>query len=229
MALREQLISELKDFTESDALTIWAHRILALKNQLSALDAQEVETAFAAKLNELSDDGVAVLDTPESGTTLGCGGNNETATANGSADSDSEPILARENRRSTRRLNASRVPRRAATDENGSVDSVTSETAARQPVTPLSKPLRLRDRDHLKFVASHACLVCGREPTDPHHLRFAQQRALGRKVSDEFTVPLCRSHHSELHRCGNEPAWWSRFGVDPLAAALWAQTRFGVG
>jgi hypothetical protein len=38
----------------------------------------------------------------------------------------------------------------------------------------------------------------------PTHLRFAQPRGLGQKVSDEFTVPLCREHHRELHRAGKE-------------------------
>ncbi len=53
----------------------------------------------------------------------------------------------------------------------------------------LPEPRRVRDRDHIKSVAKQACLVCGRLPSDAHHLRFAQNRALGRKVSDEFTVP----------------------------------------
>ena len=48
-----------------------------------------------------------------------------------------------------------------------------------------SEPRRVRDREHVKFVAGHPCLICGRRPADPHHLRFAQSRALGRKVSDE--------------------------------------------
>jgi hypothetical protein len=115
------------------------------------------------------------------------------------------------------------VPRRGAVGENGSVDSLISGTAAQQPVTPLSKPLRLRDRDHLKFVSAQPCLACGRSPSDAHHLRFAQQRALGRKVSDEFTVPLCRTHHREIHRRGDEVAWWSKHHLDPLIAAstLW--------
>jgi Rad52/22 family double-strand break repair protein len=68
----------------------------------------------------------------------------------------------------------------------------------------LAEPKRLRDKAHLKFVASQPCLVCGRRPADPHHLRFAQPRALGLKVSDEFTVPLCRGHHRQLHQTGNE-------------------------
>jgi hypothetical protein len=51
------------------------------------------------------------------------------------------------------------------------------------------EPKRLRDKAHLKFVASQPCLICGRQPSDPHHLRFAQPKAIGLKVSDEFTVP----------------------------------------
>jgi hypothetical protein len=86
---------------------------------------------------------------------------------------------------------------------------------------------RVRDRDHVRFVAQQSCLVCGRQPCDAHHLRFAQDRALGRKVSDEFTVPLCRGHHRELHRHGDEAAWWQKLGLDPTTAAraLWLQTH----
>ena len=77
------------------------------------------------------------------------------------------------------------------------------------------EPRRFRDKEHVKFVAKQACLVCGRRPADAHHLRFAQHRALGRKVSDEFTVPLCRGHHREAHRSGDEAAWWKKVDVDP--------------
>jgi hypothetical protein len=91
----------------------------------------------------------------------------------------------------------------------------------------LSEPKRLRDKAHLKFVASQPCLVCGRQPSDPHHLRFAQPRAIGLKVSDEFTVPLCRGHHRQLHQAGNEQAWWQGLKIAPLtvAKALWEQTH----
>ena len=94
-------------------------------------------------------------------------------------------------------------------------------------VTVISKPARDRDREHLKFVAAQPCLVCGRTPSDPHHIKFAEQRAMGRKVSDRFTVPICRLHHRELHRRGNERAWWEDQGIDPLpvAAKLWAKTH----
>ena len=90
----------------------------------------------------------------------------------------------------------------------------------------LPEPRRIRDREHVRSVAKHPCLICGRLPSDAHHLRFAQSRALGRKVSDEFTVPLCRGHHREVHRCANEAAWWRSAGVDPVVAArvLWLGT-----
>jgi hypothetical protein len=91
----------------------------------------------------------------------------------------------------------------------------------------IGEPKRLRDKVHLKFVASQPCLVCGRQPSDPHHLRFAQPRALGFKVSDEFTVPLCRGHHRQLHQAGNEEAWWAERNINALTIAkdLWGQTR----
>ena len=89
------------------------------------------------------------------------------------------------------------------------------------------EPRRIRDRDHVRFVSQQTCLVCGRKPCDPHHLRFTQNRALGRKVSDEFTVPLCRGHHRELHRHGDEAGWWNKVGLNPTSAAraLWLETH----
>jgi Rad52/22 family double-strand break repair protein len=91
----------------------------------------------------------------------------------------------------------------------------------------IAEPKRLRDKAHLKFVASQPCLVCGRQPSDPHHLRFAQPRALGLKVSDEFTVPLCRGHHRQLHQAGNEKTWWEDLRINALeiACGLWEKTH----
>ena len=91
----------------------------------------------------------------------------------------------------------------------------------------IAEPKRIRDKAHLKFVASQPCLICARQPSDPHHVRYAQPRAIGLKVSDEFTVPLCRVHHRQLHQVGNEKAWWEGFKIDPLDVAngLWTHTH----
>jgi hypothetical protein len=94
----------------------------------------------------------------------------------------------------------------------------------------IPKETRIRDRDHLAFVARQPCLICGRRPAQAHHLRFAQPRAMSLKVSDEYTVPLCNGHHDALHRTGDERAWWARHGIiEPLkfAARLWAASRNG--
>ena len=91
----------------------------------------------------------------------------------------------------------------------------------------LPEPRRFRDKIHCKFVSKQPCLICGRQPADAHHLRFAQHRALGRKVSDEFIVPLCRGHHREVHRSGDEASWWAEAGVDGIGIArkLWTETH----
>ncbi|MCP3460026.1 ERF family protein [Bradyrhizobium sp. CCGUVB23] len=107
----------------------------------------------------------------------------------------------------------------------------TGAEAALQPALPAppgfaypKEPPRKRSKAHLSFVRDQPCLVCRQTPCDAHHLKFAQPRTLGRKVSDEFTVPLCRAHHQELHRHGNERAWWANLQIAPLPAAqeLWA-------
>jgi hypothetical protein len=94
-------------------------------------------------------------------------------------------------------------------------------------VLTIGAPRRYRNREHLRYVMQQPCLVCGRKPSDPHHLRYMQPRALGRKVSDEFAVPLCRVHHRAAHRAGDERAWWKTAGIDPTAIArkLWQETR----
>ena len=105
------------------------------------------------------------------------------------------------------------------------------EAAAAQPTTVqrrvTAKTIRLRDKEHCKFVATQPCVVCGRTPAEAHHIRFAQPRALNRKVSDEYTVPVCRVHHRELHRYGDEASWWAGVNIDPLpiALGLWRRSQ----
>jgi ERF superfamily len=174
--LRQQLVIELEQLNNSEALADWAHRALPFKNRLSTADALAIEDAFTAKLGQLRE--------------------LELATAKG-------------------------------LETNNRDDPSLQAGPGEQTVTVISKPVRERDREHLKFVASQPCLLCGRSPSDAHHIKFAEQRAMGRKVNDRFTVPLCRMHHRELHRRGNERAWWESQGIDPLglAATLWNKTH----
>ncbi len=180
--LRQQLLSELEQLGDGEAMAAWAHRVLPLKNQLLADDCHALEAGFAARLRALGE------DAPEEENEL------QEAGAKKSGRGHAEPARAEP------------------------ADAI---------VTVIAKPVRERDHNHLRFVARRPCLACGRTPCDPHHIKFAEQRAMGRKVSDRFTVPLCRLHHRELHRRGNERAWWQSYGVDPLAVAarLWAMTH----
>jgi hypothetical protein len=108
-----------------------------------------------------------------------------------------------------------------------------SVAASNQPagidksVLMIAAPRRYRNREHLRYLTLQPCLLCGRKPSDAHHLRFVQPRALGRKASDEFAVPLCRIHHRAAHRASNERTWWKAAGIDPLKVArkLWKDTR----
>jgi len=134
---------------------------------------------------------------------------------------------------------AQAVTATGATDTSPSAPVITPHAPAPDPhegplpigvdksTLTFSEPRRIRDKAHLRFVAEQPCLICGRSPSDAHHVRFAQHRALARKVSDEFTVPLCRGHHHEVHRCGNEAGWWRNAGIDPTVTArvLWFESH----
>ena len=102
------------------------------------------------------------------------------------------------------------VPLTHPNSEDEKLDSTPSRKREIRRGRVSVKTIRLHDRDHRKFVSTLPCVVCGR------------------KVSDEFTVPVCRLHHRELHRQGDEAAWWQRIKIDPLPIAhrLWRQARF---
>jgi ERF superfamily len=104
-------------------------------------------------------------------------------------------------------------------------------TGIDKSILTVAAPRRYRNREHLRYIAQQPCLVCARKPSDPHHLRFMQPRALGLKASDEFVVPLCRVHHRAVHRASDERAWWKQISIDPLKVArkLWKQTRVNEG
>jgi DNA recombination protein Rad52 len=110
-------------------------------------------------------------------------------------------------------------------------DAARSSAGVDKSVLAIAAPKRIRDKDHLRFVATQPCLVCGRLPAQAHHLKFVQPRARGLKTSDEWVVPLCAVHHRELHDRGDERSFWESRSIDAEGAAqkLWTETRAGTG
>ena len=109
-------------------------------------------------------------------------------------------------------------------------DSAAVNHPAAKPELPrrvAAKTIRLRDKEHCKFVATQPCVVCGRTPTEPITFALPSRALLGRKVSDEYTVPVCRLHHRDLHSYGDEASWWAGVSIDPLPIALelWRKSR----
>jgi hypothetical protein len=243
--MRDRLLGELPGLTTDDDVTAWAHHALGTKNTLRDVDAAAVEVAFAACMAELRNGGEATLpasadaghDSIDATVPPGRAelmsalrGSVGVSTAGKAAGSSEVPAGAGRSRRKRlpreRALPAQPHPAAPAYLESQPVKNAVAWHVDKSAL-PLSEPRRYRDRAHLEFVASQPCLLCGRQPCDAHHLRFMQARALGRRVSDEFAVPLCRTHHRALHRSGDEAAWWKASGIDPVAIAhrLWQHTR----
>jgi hypothetical protein len=173
--LRERLLQEISSVATEDALALWAHRSLPLKNTLRQEDSQAVEAAYRMKLARFSERDAASTEPP--------------------------PL----------------------DEQRPEQDNHETRPVVETQVTPVTKAVRKRSKAHLAFVASQPCLICKTGPCDAHHLKIAQPRSLGRKVSDEFTVPLCREHHQALHRHGSETNWWTNMHVAPIPIAkeLW--------
>jgi ERF superfamily len=206
--LRDVLIGRIALLDAADPAIEWAERSLGAKNTLTAEDASIVETAFRDRMQQLEPETYPTnpapsdLPTPPAATAPHPGSTNSATPADGDMRAP---------------------PREPARQETLHGSRIATEGACFAVV----KPRRCRDKYHLRFIANQPCTVCGRRPCEAHHLRYAQPRALGRRVSDEFTVPLCRVHHRELHRQGVELAWWNKANIDPMPIALrfWLSTR----
>jgi len=214
--LRDKIVDEISSLGSAEVAIEWARRSLGAKNTLTTGDACIVETVFRHRMQVLEPKAyspnaarsdlpavpVEALPRPELA----------------GDEKPSAPVDASLPVRAPRK----EKKRRTSPDSGGLLAQRIQKSSL-----PLMKPRRCRDKNHLRFIATQPCTVCGRQPCDPHHLRFAQPRALGLKVSDEFTVPLCRAHHREVHGKGDEPAWWNGANIDPMPIALrfWQQTR----
>ena len=196
-ALREKLLADLSQLQSGDEAADWVHKNLAAKNTLITSDADAVEAGFREKL--------ATIDVASAA---------RQEQLHSTPAEDTEPPVGKP----------------FVTTIEGAVavaPPVISDNAGARRRRVAAKTIRLRDREHCKFVRTEPCVVCGRAPTEAHHIRFAQPRALGRKVSDEYTVPVCRLHHRDLHSYGDEASWWAGVGIDPLPIALelWRRSR----
>ncbi len=176
-AQRDRLIGDLEGVQSSDEAADWVHKNLSVKNSLTIADADQVEARFRKKLATLE-------ATAPAGHGVSGSASEKTVVGTGEKPSTVDPI---------------KWP------ESAAIVPLQKPQGRRRRVAP--KAIRLRDKEHCKYVAAQPCTVCGRMPSEAHHIRFAQPRALGRKVSDEYTVPVCRLHHRELHRYGDEASW----------------------
>jgi len=226
---RTQLIQEIQTLPKDD-LQPRAIAILKAKNRLSAEDGKMVEEAFSARM-ALQGTSPETLGTEEPVSTS----INPDRLQSPVASTDAVKRPRGRPRKVNTASNHSAAPAvlhaqpTIEDDPSASIDQQADAAPAKIDKSKLTfgEPRRLRDKVHLKFVASQPCLICGRNPADAHHLKFTQPRAMGLKVSDEFTVPLCRVHHRDVHSVGDEVAWWERRAIDPLATSrmLWVSTR----
>jgi hypothetical protein len=208
--LRNRLLGEVAALQSQESATTWVREALPAKNKLTAADAKVLEDAFEQRLAEFS--------SVESATPAA-------SSAVSAATSDHAPSVAPSTSQA--------IP---GSEEVAPIGADQHQAGMDQPanridksVLTISAPRRYRSREHLRYVIALPCLFCARKPSDAHHLRFMQPRALGRKTSDEFVVPLCRTHHRAAHRAANEQAWWKAIGIDPVKVAhkLWKESRVG--
>jgi hypothetical protein len=212
-ATRTGLLAEIATLPTMEQMQARAANILKAKNRLPPEEAKQIEAAFSTKM--------AAFELVQSRTDSA-----PIASEDKSAD---ETIIApvdgpnRRRRQGKTAVRASELDLEPQGASKATAIETTEPAKIDKSVLTFGEPRRKRDKQHLRFVASQPCLICGRAPSDAHHLRFAQPRAMGRKSSDEFVVPLCRPHHRENHRTGREESWWASVSIDPLeiATKLW--------
>ncbi len=90
----------------------------------------------------------------------------------------------------------------------------------------------IKDRAHLKFVATLPCAITGAENgVQSHHLLRDDlgriKRGMGIKAGDNFVLPIHHAKHTELHMDGSETKYLEENGIRcpvDLALILYAFT-----
>jgi hypothetical protein len=187
--LRDRLVGELSGLASADQATGWAQHALGAKNTLRDVDAAIVEAAFASRMAQLGEGGESrVPPLAEAGESPA-----EAAVPPGRAAlmaalrasveigtvNEAAPLPEDRRRKRSSRERAPTTSPQPSVPPQPEVSPVNNAALwhVDKTVLPLSEPRRYRDRAHLEFVASQACLICGRQPCDAHHLRFMQPRA----------------------------------------------------
>ena len=203
-AQRDQLIADLAQLRSLDEAADWVHKNMPAKNALTAADADLVGVAFRDRLVVIDLEISALENRPH------------LAGANGGTELN-EQLLESEGAPSLGFLEGPGVGSMVPRDPpEGCERGVAGKTIR------LQRALQICGDAGLHYLWPDA------ERSAPHSLC---PRALGRKVSDEYTVPVCRLHHRELHRYGDEASWWAITSIDPLPIALelWKRSRSGHG
>ena len=111
--------------------------------------------------------------------------------------------------------------------EKGNTTTAISPTASTRACSRLPTPRRYRNREHLRYVA--ATSVSHLRPQTIRSASSSLPATAGARPQGERRIrrPACRSHHRAVHRAGDEQAWWTAAGIDPvkIARQLWRQTR----
>ncbi len=63
-----------------------------------------------------------------------------------------------------------------------------------------------KNHEYLEWIREQPCIVCQGQ-SEPHHVRIDGNAGMGIKPDDEFSLPLCRDHHTESHALGRKSFW----------------------
>lgn len=86
---------------------------------------------------------------------------------------------------------------------------------------------RLECEKYTRWVKSQPCACCGAPADDPHHVIGYGLGGMGTKTHDLFVIPLCRSHHDELHR--DVTTWEAQYGSQMLLVVQTLNRALGIG